>query len=286
MTFEPHPRDYFAALAGKPELAPARIATLRDKLGELAGCGIDQCVILPFNARLAAQSPDAFIREVLLGGLGARYVLVGDDFRFGARRAGDYALLDASGEQLGFDVARMNSYEVSNTRVSSSAVRAALAQGDMARTASLLGRPYSISGHVVHGRKLGRELGFRTLNLRFAHWKPAASGIFAVQVHGLAGHSLAGVASLGVRPSIDPDDVNGGRVLLETHCLDWPASLGEEGAYGKIIRVEMLHKLHDELKYDGLESLTTGIARDCDDARSFFASMHPEDARQAARERI
>ena len=119
VTFEPHPRDYFAALAHKPELAPARIATLRDKLGELAGCGIDQCVVLPFNARLAAMSPDAFIREVLLGGLGARYVLVGDDFRFGARRAGDYALLDASGEQLGFDVARMNSYEVSNTRVSS-----------------------------------------------------------------------------------------------------------------------------------------------------------------------
>ena len=286
VTFEPHPRDYFAALARKPELAPARIATLRDKLGELERCGIDQCVVLPFNARLASKSPEAFIQEVLLSGLGARYVLVGDDFRFGARRAGDYALLDASGKRLGFDVARMNSYEVGNTRVSSSAVRAALAQGDMARAASQLGRPYSISGHVVHGRKLGRELGFRTLNLRFAHWKPAASGIFAVQVHGLAGHPLAGVANLGIRPSIDPDDVNGGRVLLETHCLDWPASLGEEGAYGKIIKVEMLHKLHDELKYDGLESLTTGIARDCEDARSFFASMHLETTRQTTRDRI
>ena len=284
VTFEPHPRDYFAARAGKPELAPARSATLRDTLGELARCGIDPCVILPFNARLASKLPEAFIQEVLLSGLGARYVLVGDDFRFGARRAGDYALLDASGKQLGFDVARMNSYEVGNTRVSSSAVRAALAQGDMARTASLLGRPYSISGHVVHGRKLGRELGFRTLNLRFAHWKPAASGIFAVQVHGLAGYSLAGVANLGIRPSIDPDDVNGGRVLLETHCLDWPASLGGEGAYGKIIKVEMLHKLHDELKYDGLESLMTGIARDCEDARTFFASMHLENVRQPTRD--
>ena len=279
VTFEPHPRDYFAALAGKPELAPARIATLRDKLGELERCGIDQCVVLPFNAGLASKSPEAFIQEVLLDGLGARYVLVGDDFRFGARRAGDYALLDASGKQLGFDVARMNSYEIGNNRVSSSAVRAALAQGDMARAASLLGRPYSISGHVVHGRKLGRELGFRTLNLRFAHWKPAASGIFAVQVHGLAGYSLAGVANLGIRPSIDPDDVNGGRVLLETHCLDWPAGLGTEGAYGKLVKVEMLHKLHDELKYDGLESLTSGIARDCQDARSFFAAMHLETAR-------
>ncbi len=291
VTFEPHPRDYFAALARKPELAPARIATLRDKLGELERCGIDQCVVLAFNARLASQLPEAFIQDVLVRGLGARYVLVGDDFRFGARRAGDYALLDASGARLGFDVARMNSYEVGQHRVSSSAVREALAQGDMLRVSALLGRPYSISGHVVHGRKLGRELGFSTLNLRFSHWKPAASGIFAVHVHGLAGQPVPGVANLGIRPSLDPDDVNGGRVLLETHCLDWPASLGQEGAYGKIIRVELLHKLHDELKYDSLESLKAGIAQDCDDARAFFAqpflaSMHTETSRQTTRDRI
>ena len=286
VTFEPHPRDYFAALARKPELAPARIATLRDKLSELERCGIDQCVILPFNARLASQPPEVFIREVLLEGLGARYVLVGDDFRFGLKRAGDYAMLDAAGDRLGFDVARMNSYEVSKMRVSSSAVRAALAQGDMARVGSLLGRPYSISGHVVHGRKLGRDLGFRTLNLRFLHWKPAASGIFAVLVHGLDDAPLQGVANLGIRPSIDPDDVNGGRVLLETHCLDWPVHLGAEGAYSKIIHVELLHKLHDELKYDSLDSLITGIARDCIDARAFFASMHLETTRQTTRDRI
>ncbi len=291
VTFEPHPRDYFAALARKPELAPARIATLRDKLSELARCGIDQCVVVPFNARLAALAPDAFIQRVLLRGLGARYVLVGDDFRFGARRAGDYAMLDAAGARLGFDVARMNSYEVGNTRVSSSAVRQALAHGDMARVGALLGRPYSISGHVAHGAKLGRALGFRTLNLRFSHWKPAASGIFAVQVHGLAAQPLLGVANLGVRPSLDPGDANGGRVLLETHCLDWPASLGDEGAYGKIIRVELVHKLHDELKYDSLQSLAAGIARDCAAARAFFvqsfsASMHAETSRQTTRDRI
>ncbi|WP_426145868.1 bifunctional riboflavin kinase/FAD synthetase [Polaromonas sp. DSR2-3-2] len=286
VTFEPHPRDYFAAFARKPELAPTRIATLRDKLSELERCGIDQCVILPFNARLASQPPEVFIREVLLEGLGARYVLVGDDFRFGLKRAGDYAMLDAAGDRLGFDVARMNSYEVSKMRVSSSAVRDALAQGDMARVSSLLGRPYSISGHVVHGRKLGRDLGFRTLNLRFSHWKPAASGIFAVLVHGLDDEPLQGVANLGIRPSIDPDDVNGGRVLLETHCLDWPVRLGAEGAYSKIIRVELLHKLHDELKYDSLDSLITGIARDCIDARAFFASMHLETTRQTTRDRI
>ena len=282
MTFEPHPRDFFAGQLQKPELAPARVATLRDKLSELARCGVDQCVVLPFSAAFAGQLPQTFIDDVLVRGLGARYVLVGDDFRFGAKRAGDYAMLDAAGVQGGFDVARMNSYEVHGLRVSSSAVRDALGQGRMADAARLMGRPYTISGHVVHGRKLGRELGFHTLNLRFAHWKPAASGIFAVLVHGLGTAPLHGVANLGVRPSLDPNDVNGGRVLLETHCLDWPADVAVDEGYGKIIRVELLHKLHDELKYDGLEALTQGIQRDCDDARAFFASTH----RQTTRDRI
>jgi riboflavin kinase / FMN adenylyltransferase len=299
MTFEPHPRDFFAALHRRPELAPARIATLRDKLTELARCGVDQCIVLPFGVKLSSQVPEAFIDEVLVRGLGVQYILVGDDFRFGARRAGDYTMLDAAGLARGFDVARMNSYEVPqpqpvpahsaeapaarhSVRVSSSAVREALARGDMGAAAFLLGRPYSISGHVVHGRKLGRELGFKTLNLRFAHWKPAASGIFAVLVHGLGETPLAGVANLGIRPSLDPNDVNGGRVLLETHCLDWPQALGPEGAYGKIICVDLLHKLHDELKYDSLDALTAGIRQDCADARAYFASTH----RQTTRDRI
>ena len=303
MTFEPHPRDYFAQKLGKPELAPARVGTLRDKLSQLEVCGVDQVVILPFNQALASQSPEDFIQDVLISGLGAKYVLVGDDFRFGARRAGDYAMLDNAGQALGFDVARMNSYEVHGLRVSSTAVREALAAGDMQQAAKLLGHPYRISGHVVHGRKLDRKLaesidgsedGFRTLNLRFDHWKPAASGIFAVLVHGLTDKPLQGVANLGVRPSLDPNDINGGRVLLETHCFDWPAQLGGEGAYGKIIRVELLHKLHDELKYDSLDALTVGIAKDCDDARAFFASAHipshtsshTETRRQTTRDRI
>jgi riboflavin kinase/FMN adenylyltransferase len=272
MTFEPHPRDFFAEQHQQPDLAPARIATLRDKLNELAACGVDQCVVLPFDQAFASQQPQAFIEDVLVKGLGVKYVLVGDDFRFGAKRAGDYAMLDAAGTAHGFDVARMNSYEVKNLRVSSSAVREAMGRGAMQEVAQLLGRPYAISGHVVHGRKLGRELNCRTLNLRFSHWKPAASGIFVVQVHGLTDQPLAGVANLGIRPSLDPTDVNGGRVLLETHCLDWPASLGAEGGYGKIIRVELLHKLHDELKYDGLDALMQGIHKDCDDARAWLAA--------------
>ena len=272
MTFEPHPRDYFAKAFKQPDLAPARIASLRDKLHELAVCGVQQCIVLPFNEKFAAQSPDDFINNVLVKGLGVKYVLVGDDFRFGAKRLGDYAMLDAAGAQLGFDVARMNSYEVRGLRVSSSAVREALARGAMDEVAQLLGRPYAISGHVVHGRKLGRELQCPTLNLRFAHWKPAASGIFVVHVHGLHETPLQGVANLGIRPSLDPNDVNGGRVLLETHCLDWPARLGAEGGYSKIIRVELLHKLHDELAYDGMDALKQGIHKDCEDARTWFAA--------------
>ena len=272
MTFEPHPRDYFAKAFKQPDLAPARIASLRDKLHELAVCGVQQCIVLPFNEKFAARSPDDFINNVLVKGLGVKYVLVGDDFRFGAKRLGDYAMLDAAGAQQGFDVARMNSYEVRGLRVSSSAVREALARGAMDEVAQLLGRPYAISGHVVHGRKLGRELQCPTLNLRFAHWKPAASGIFVVRVHGLHETPLQGVANLGIRPSLEPNDVNGGRVLLETHCLDWPASLGAEGGYSKIIRVELLHKLHDELAYDGMDALKQGIHKDCEDARTWFAA--------------
>ncbi|HRN76656.1 bifunctional riboflavin kinase/FAD synthetase [Ottowia sp.] len=285
MTFEPHPRDYFAAVHNKPDLAPPRISTLRDKLDELANCGVDQTIVLPFNQKLASMPPQAFIDDVLVGGLGVRYVLVGDDFRFGARRAGDYAMLDAAGIAHGFDVARMQSYEVHGLRVSSTEVRAALAEGRMDDAARLLGRPYSISGHVVHGRKLGRKLGesapgrgdgFPTLNLRFSRrvhaWKPAASGIFVVEVHGLTDTPLQGVANLGVRPSLDPRDVNAGRVLLETHVFDWPAELDGQEAYGKIIRVDLLHKLHDERRYHNLAALTEGIARDCADARAWFAA--------------
>ena len=267
LTFEPHPRDHFARLAGKPLAAPARVATLRDKLAELERCGIDHAVVVRFNERFAAMPAQAFISDVLIRGLRARYVLVGDDFSFGAKRAGNYAVLDAAGSREGFDVARMMSYEVHGSRVSSSAVRQALAAGDIHGAESLLGRAYSISGHVVHGRKLGRDLGFRTLNLRFDHPRPAASGIFAVHVHGLAPQPLQGVASLGVRPTVE----DAGRVLLEAHCLQWPDGLGLDGAYGRCVRVDLLHKLHDELKYASLDLLRVGIDRDTDDARAWFA---------------
>lgn len=271
LSFLPHPRDYFAVATGKPELAPRRIATLRDKLQELERCGVDEVVLMRFDQALAACSPQDFIEQVLVQQLGARYVLVGDDFRFGARRAGDYALLDRAGAALGFDVARMMSYEVHGTRVSSSAVREALAAGQMSTAAALLGRPYAISGHVIHGRKLGRTLGCRTLNLAFGSPRPAAAGIFVVRVLGLGDTPLPGVASLGVRPSVEDQ----GRVLLETHCLDWPDSLGSDGGYGQVISVELLHKLHDERHYESLEALQAGIAQDVQDARAWWqAARH------------
>ena len=292
VTFEPHPRDYFARVRRQPDLAPARITALRDKMDALAALGIDRAVILPFQARLAALPPQQFVQQVLLDGLGARYVLVGDDFRFGAQRAGDLPLLQAMARAHGFEVGCMQEQAVQGLRVSSTAVREALQRGDMQAVTTLLGHPYAISGHVVHGRKLGRGLQAPTLNLRFAHWKPAASGIFCVQVHGIVadGSPLPGVANMGIRPSLDPGDVNGGRVLLETHCLHWPRTLGADGGYGRIVRVELLHKLHDERKYDSLAALQQGIAQDCADARAWFAQYeqicHAETRRQTTRDRI
>ena len=271
LTFEPHPRDFFARRAGKPELAPPRIATLRDKLAEIERCGVERVVVMRFDEALASMSPQAFIDDVLRHGLHARYVLVGDDFTFGARRAGTYATLDAAGSAAGFDVARMMSYEVHGLRVSSSAVRDALAAGDMARAATLLGRPYSISGHVLHGRKLGREIGTPTLNLRFGHRRPAAQGIFVVRVHGLDAAPLPGVASLGVRPTIE----HGGEQRLEVYCLHWPAALGRDGAYGRCVKVELLHKLHDERAYASLDALRAGIAQDVADASAWFGADSP-----------
>ena len=266
LTFEPHPRDFFAVRTGNAALTPTRVATLRDKLAELERCGVDRVVVARFDERFAAQPPANFIDDVLVAGLGARYVLVGDDFQFGARRAGNYAMLDEAGTRAGFDVARMQSYEIHGLRVSSSAVREALAAGDMKRAEALLGRPYTISGHVLHGKKLGRTLGFRTLNIRFGHARPAASGIFVVRVHGLADQPVPGVASLGVRPTVE----DAGRVLLEVHCFDWP--LATEGGYGRLVRADLLHKLHDERKYAGLEALRAGIAQDEADALAWWAA--------------
>ena len=290
MTFEPHPRDYFAAVAGKPELAPARIATLRDKLSELERCGVDQTVVLRFDRAFAAQSPQAFIDEVLVAGLGTRYVLVGDDFRFGARRAGDYAMLDAAGQRAGFDVARMNSYEVRGMRVSSSAVREALAAGDMATVATLARAPLQplrprrarAQARTRTRRKRGRA------RRRLSHAEPALLAPEAGRARHLrrAGPRPGRPAARRGREPGTPSDRRRQRPRAARDALPrLAASLGAEGGYGKIVRVELLHKLRDEVRYDGLEALTAAIAQDVDDARAFLAA-HAAERRQTTRDRI
>ncbi|WP_050475707.1 bifunctional riboflavin kinase/FAD synthetase [Herbaspirillum rhizosphaerae] len=261
MTFEPHPREFFAQLAGAPEKAPQRIANLRDKLQSLSNAGVDRVIVEHFNANFAALSPQDFIEKILIQGLHVRWLLVGEDFCFGSRRAGNIQTLIDAGKQYGFEVHTMPNVNNEGVRISSSAIRAALAKADFPHARQLLGHAYAISGHVVHGKKLGRTIGFPTLNMRVGHKRPALSGIFIVQVHGLGDRPLPAVASLGVRPTVD----DSGRVLLETHIFDYSGD-----CYGKLLRVEFLKKLRDEEKYVDLPTLTAAIERDAQQARAWF----------------
>lgn len=257
LTFEPHPREYFSPLD-----APARLASLREKLLLLAAAGIDRVHVCRFDAQLAAISAQAFIDDLLVDRLGVRHLIIGDDFRFGARRQGDFKLLTEVGVRRGFAVEAMPTLEQDTLRVSSSAVRAALAQGDLAQAARLLGRPYSIAGRVVSGRKLGRTIGFPTANIQLKHRRPALTGVFMVGVEGLDGTLVVGVANVGVRPTITQEQ----RPNLEVHLFDWTAD-----CYGAHLRVHFLHKLRDEMRFDSLQSLTEQISRDAEAARAWFA---------------
>jgi len=273
LTFEPHPRDFFATRSGRTAQAPAHISTLRDKLCALRDVGVEQVVVLRFDQRIAELTPQDFVERIVLQGLHARYVLVGDDFRFGTARSGDFSTLSAVLTAAGAQAERLPAVRQSDLRISSSAVRDALQAGDLQTAQLLLGRPYAISGHVIHGAKLGRQLGFPTLNLRFDRARPALAGVFVAQVHGLAAQALPAVASLGTRPAVETD----GRMLLEVHVFDWSGD-----AYGKLVKVDLLHKLRDEAHYPDLARLTAAIAQDCAQARAWFARF----ARQTTRDRI
>ncbi|MYM83034.1 bifunctional riboflavin kinase/FAD synthetase [Duganella sp. FT50W] len=261
MTFEPHPREFFAQKSGDLSKAPARIANLRDKLQSLSDNGIDRVIVEHFSASFASLTPQEFTEKVLVEGLHVKWLMVGDDFCYGARRAGNVQMLLEAGQKYGFHVETLPTVMNGSTRISSSAVRSALAEGAFAHAEALLGHPYAISGHVIHGQKLGRTLGFPTLNLRVPH-RPALSGIFIVQVHGLSAQPLPAVASMGVRPTVD----DSGRVLLEVHVFDFA-----QHCYGKQVRVEFLQKIRDEEKYIDLPTLTAAINNDADIARAFFA---------------
>ena len=254
LTFEPHPREFFA-----PDTAPPRLSTLRTKLEALRAFGVATTIVARFDARLASLSPESFIHGVLERGLNARWVLVGDDFRFGKGRSGDIALLRSKARQ--FSVEGMRTVSVDSERASSTAVRSALADGDLAHAALLLGRPFTMSGRVIHGDKLGRHLGFPTANIPLRR-KPPLSGIFAVRVHGLAAAPLTGVASLGVRPTVK----TGARPLLEVFIFDF-----DDAIYGRRIAVEFLHKLRDENRYADLPTLSRQIRADAEQARAYFA---------------
>jgi riboflavin kinase / FMN adenylyltransferase len=255
LTFEPHPREFFA-----PGTAPPRLSTLRAKLEAFRAFGVAETIIARFDARLASLSAEAFVHDILEKGLDARWVLVGDDFRFGKGRSGDIALLRSKSRQ--FSVEGMRTIAVDAERASSTAVRAALADGDLAHVAQLLGRPYAMSGRVIHGDKLGRHLGFPTANVPLQR-KPPLTGVFAVRVRGLAPMPLTGVASLGVRPTVKA----GARPLLEVFIFDF-----DDAIYGRRIVVEFLHKLRDEERYADLPTLTRQIRADAEQARAFFAS--------------
>ncbi|MDN5850712.1 MAG: bifunctional riboflavin kinase/FAD synthetase [Nitrococcus sp.] len=254
VTFEPHPREYFA-----PDAAPTRITGLRDKLLALAQAGVDRVLCLGFGPRLAAMEAEDFVREILVTRLGVRLLMVGDDFRFGHGRRGDYQLLSRAAAQHGFALARMPTVMLDSARVSSTRVRQALDAGDLDLAAQLLGRAYRISGRVAHGDRLGRRLGWPTANIRFHRARPALEGIFTVRVRGLDGIRL-GVASVGNRPS-----VAGGRVLLEVHLLDFSGDI-----YGRHIEVEFLRRLRDQIRFSSREALSAQIARDVAVAREYF----------------
>jgi len=261
LSFEPHLREFFA-----PDQAPARLSSLREKAEHLQRLGIDRLHVFRFDRAFSTLTADAFIEQVLGRTLQAQYVLVGDDFRYGAKRAGDFALLQSAGQSLGFDAEFLPTVEVAGERASSTAVRSALAEGELDHAARLLGRPYSISGRVVHGDKLGRDIGFPTANVQLKHNRPPLMGIFAVELCGLNGTPLPGVASLGKRPTVKGADAV---PVLEVHLFDFNADI-----YGRRVRVDFLHKLRDEAKYHDLDSLVAQIRRDVDNAKQFMKQRH------------
>lgn len=260
LTFEPHPREFFT-----PRTAPARLTRLAAKLDVLRDAGVDRVHVARFDAKFASQPPARFIEETLVEGLGCAWILVGRDFRFGARRAGDFAQLEQAASLHGFQLEAMPEVRNAGERISSSAVREALKAGNLEHAGALLGRAYSIAGRVTHGDKLGRELGFATANIRLPH-RPALTGIFVVEVLGVPQapeSAWPAVASIGVRPTVKEHDVP----LLEVHLFDF-----DDDLYGRRLEVRFLHKLRDEKKYPDLDTLKNAIARDAADARDYFAA--------------
>ena len=256
MTFEPHPREFFT-----PQHAPARLTSLREKLELFAEAGVEQVYICQFNRRFAAVTAEAFMQNILRDALGVRAILVGEDFRFGSGRKGSVADFQAAG----FDLVSLPHVELEGVSVSSTAVRKALAFGALDKAATLLGRPYSISGKVVHGDKLGRKLGYPTANVHMRHDPPPLFGVYAVKLQGLHSDDLFGVASLGVRPTVKLK----AKPTLEVHLFDF-----DQEIYGSHVRVQFLQKIREEMKFPDIETLKQWITADEKAARDYFKSLH------------
>ena len=255
MTFEPQPREYFSS-----EKAPARLMRLREKIDALLAFGIDHVVCLKFNSQLRTLSAMDFIDRVLVDGLAVEHLIVGDDFRFGCDRSGDFAMLTERGSQAGFEVMDTATVEIEGQRVSSTLIRQFVERGDFHRAAELLGRPFSISGVVGYGQQLGRELGFPTANVQLNRFSAPLSGVFAVRVD-VAGTIYQGAANVGVRPTVG-DLI---KPILEVHLLDF-----DDDLYGQRIAVEFVHKIRDEEKFTSLEKLVATITSDVEMIREWF----------------
>jgi riboflavin kinase/FMN adenylyltransferase len=261
ISFEPLPREYFSHNQNA-----TRLTRFREKMQALKRYSVDRMLLLSFDEDLASLSAEDFVQQILVEGLDVRHVVIGDDFHFGRNRQGNFDFLQEAGKQHGFHVSNMAPFPYGEHRVSSTRIREALLQGDLATAEQMLGRPYRLSGRVIHGNKLGREIGFPTANMRFGNYNPPLSGIFVVEVYGLDEEPWPGVASLGVRPTINEHNTE---YFLEVHLFDF-----DEQIYGRHLQVDFLCKLRNEEKYDGLEALTRQIALDVEQARAIIEDRH------------
>ena len=264
--FEPQPLEYFQS----PDQVPPRLTRLREKIQALRHLPVDRVLCLRFDAQLAKMSAPEFIQRILVEGLGIRYLVVGDDFRFGAKRSGDFALLRKAGKEQGFEVAPMATFAIDGERVSSTRIRQALTAGDLPMAARLLGRPYRMCGRVAHGNKLGRTIGIPTMNVHLHRVATPVKGIYVVEVFGLHAEPIVGVASVGTRPT-----VNGTHMLLEVHLFEFSREV-----YGHYISTNFLHKLRDEQRFGSMDELKLNIQRDIDMAHAWVAdrkrSLHED----------